>query len=57
MNCHVCKSKDVLMREHPDENHLPLYHTSIYYQGVRTKEVDIIFCGAKCSLKYYENKK
>lgn len=54
MNCHVCKVDKILMREHPLEKHLPIYHTSIFYEGQRTKEIDIIFCGAKCSLEYYQ---
>jgi len=57
MNCHICGSKDILMREHPIENNLPVYHTSIFYKGEKTKEIDIIFCSAKCSLEFHENVK
>ena len=57
MKCQVCKTDKILMRTHEVENHLPLYHTSIVYEGRTTKEVDIIFCGAKCSLDYYEHTK
>lgn len=55
MNCQVCKTDKILMRDHKIEDSLPLYHTSIYYEGRKTKEIDIVFCSAKCSTEYYQN--
>ena len=57
MKCQICDSDKITMRAHPKEKHKPLYHTSIYIDGARVQEIDIIFCGAKCSLEYYENKR
>ena len=55
MKCQVCNTDKIKMREYEIEKDLPVYHTSIFYQGRRTKEIDIVFCGAKCSLDYYQH--
>jgi len=56
MNCQICGTDKITMREHEKENHKPLYHTSLFVEGVKTQEIDIVFCSAKCSLEFYQNK-
>lgn len=51
--CAVCNNPCVVVDHNHMQPRIPIYHRALYFDA----EDDIDFCGANCSLEYYQKKK